>query len=460
MVQSIGAWILLAAFAQAAAQTSPDEALRITRPSAKAMRPNTSSDIGSLQRGSELLLSWVALSETGKPEVFVSRADLTGPRLLGQTQVSRAEALGKGQRVSPALVEHEGRIWVSWIEKDRVGRRPFFHIFMQQLDDELAPQGESTIADYGALLTPSVFHSTSKGLYLVGHSQPLEGRRPQIRLFRWTDEGLKPLHEGRQEPWTGDKPVLVEEEGELTLYWIDRGDVLRSRSKDGLEWPQPEVLFQGDAFWLDAVRVANGTDVAWSVNPGDEVSVWAARCRADACRPQQIMTFPGRRARLLISREDADSSQRVLAFSFQDAEEGSRVIGAAAESRGWRLERFSDAGFEGDKVLASTTPFLYYNDREGPFLAWGQRGGSIKEALVGSVFVKELDPSKNGENRRIEVFRGAKYYYATAPQLFGYGGDLFATYFVYRQNYSLGDLYLSKVKTEREARGGQQKLGR
>lgn len=448
-------WLVLLLLGLSGQAAQAAQRLRLNPSPGLVHHPGRSQGYGLAVAETDLYVAWLERQAFGV-QVLLSRVDLNDFSVQETLQVSQGKgATSKGGRIFPDVLELQGEIYLSWLDRGQRQRRPWHSINLISLS-ELRQGGKPHVFEFGKYMGHPRLVGTSQGPFLLGFSQNLGESDWRIRLYRKSGKGWAAVEQLNQDSFKGRDPLLIDDSEGLSLFWVWGTRIFRSRSADGESWSQPQVLVEQEKriHSLQVVSFQQDLDLAWVEQEWEQADVWVQRIDAsNRGEPQAVARFTGRNVEIFLSREK-NSGQRVIAYSYNGAEEGGKVIGAASEGEGWAVRALTalEPRFAGSPVP------LVYQGAGGLYFAWSFYPRATQMPRPESLFVAALDGAGLGKAQPRSIGRRELQSVDSAPKLWQFRDELYVSYFSSQvilggTVLARGDLYLEKVELLREASG-------
>ncbi len=433
------------------------QSLRLNEQPRTVARPASSNHYATALHGSDLYAAWAGPTTKGM-QIYLARVALPGfERQEEVRQLTEGYASGKGLRISPQLTSHDQALEIVWMERTFQDQRSHYFLKLLSLSEVGAGQDDPQVLDYGRYLNLPSYVSTTKGLFLIGYSIPIEGENWILRIYRKEKQAWAPIELPTQTGMEGREPVLLEDKEGLSLFWILQGRLLRSRSTEGREWGAPEVLHEARILLLDgAIRPDGRIDLAWIEEDAGKASIWTLGIQdSESSRPEKALQVDGTRMNLVLGANKAAGTV-TIAYSYRNKQERSQVIGAlVSDAEGWTNRRLSPPGRH---VEVSRMPVV--SEQAGRvFVVWSFRHDETLEDMAAGIYLNFNDEDGEWREEAVRVDPGDSAYSLSAPRFLEYEGRHLISYYSYRAkgpgfdsrmgrlmaNPSKGDLYLREV---------------
>ncbi|MEE8584593.1 MAG: hypothetical protein V3T83_07040, partial [Acidobacteriota bacterium] len=324
-------WLVISLLAWSGPAAQAGQRLRLNPSPGLVHHPGRSQGYGLAVVGTDLYVAWLGRQAFGN-HVFVSRVDLNDFTIQETLQLSQGKgATSKGGRLFPDVMEIQGEVYISWLDRGHRQRRPWHSVNLVSLS-EFRQGGKPQVFEFGKYMGGPRLVKTSQGPFLLGFSQNLGESDWRIRLYRKSEKGWVATEQLDQESYKGRDPWLVDDSEGLSLFWVWGSRIFRSRSTDGEAWsePQPVVEQEKRIDLLQAVPSQGRIDLAWVEQGRDGTDVWAHHFNgSDWGKPKAVAHLDGKNVGISLCR-DKNSDHRVIAFSYDEVEGGGKVIEVAS----------------------------------------------------------------------------------------------------------------------------------
>ena len=448
-------WLVISLLGLSGPAAQAGERLRLNPSPGLVHHPGRSQSYGLAVVGTDLYVAWLGRHAFGV-HVFVSRVDLNDFTIQETLQLSQGKgATSKGGRQFPDVMEIQGEVYISWMDRGQRQRRPWHSVNLLSLS-EFRQGGKPHVFEFGKYTGSPRLVKTSQGPFLLGFSQNMGESDWRIRLYRKSGKGWLAVEVLNQESYRGRDPWLVDGSEGLSLFWVWGSRIFRSRSANGETWSEPQVLVEQDQR-VDSLQVAafqKGFDLAWVEQDREGADVWVHHFDPSIrSEPQAVVQLIGAIVEISQCR-DKKSEHRVIAYSYTGIEEAGRVIGVASEREDWAVRALTapEPRFAGSPVP------LVYQGGGNLYVAWSFHPRATHLPQAESLFVAALDGVDLGEVQPMPIGGRELQTVDSTPKLWQFRDELYVSYFSSRAVLggivlTRGDLYLEKVELLREARG-------
>jgi hypothetical protein len=420
--------------------------------------PSALNEYALLQEGAVVLVAWTERTEQRRRELVLAEIDLETMK----TEELLREQPAVGTPLSPQLVRNGDLLELAWLVRKGRGGGSRHELNLASLRRSPFEVVDRKVLDYGLQMRSFQLIGSDRGVFIVGASTP-EKRAPMgLRLYRKGLLGWEALAGPTSKGSYDQQPVLSVDADFLHLAWVRDGRITLSRSADGLEWSDPQVLSgAGGSYPLFLESGNEELGLVWVTEEGKSASRILMATSSDQganwWHASQNIELVGARCRL--DAGFAREGSQTLIYHYWDSLENCEKLESCIMSSGWSRKRLDH--FPGEMCGRSLSPSVLKIDND-LYLVWQERRGR-QTGIAMNYAVSPWEEWLSTPRRLLDSQKGSTY---VAPRLIFWKERMHLVCFAYQvsrgpmqRSLQFGDLLLFQLGIEGDGAGSARRRG-